>query len=84
MVPNHARYQLRYTPKQLFYYNDLTGKCQELFPFFYVGLRMDHFSVVSLHEKPGCEKQIHSPVLIAYSPAPVTVTFFSSVSAGMR
>ena len=31
MVPNHARYQLRYTPKQLFHYNDLLWKCQEDF-----------------------------------------------------
>ena len=32
MVPNHARYHLRYTPKQLFHYNDLVWKSQALFP----------------------------------------------------
>ena len=28
MVPNHARYHLRYTPMQLFHYNDLQHACQ--------------------------------------------------------
>ena len=30
MVPNHARYHLRYTPKQLFYYKDSYIDCQEI------------------------------------------------------
>ena len=29
MVPNHARYQLRYTPIQPLHYNDQTAPCQE-------------------------------------------------------
>ena len=28
MVPNHARYHLRYTPMQLFHYNDNAHGCQ--------------------------------------------------------
>ena len=32
MVPNHARYQLRYTPMQLFYYNYEMPPCQEKSP----------------------------------------------------
>ena len=28
MVPNHARYHLRYTPMQLFHYNDFQHGCQ--------------------------------------------------------
>ena len=31
MVPNHARYHLRYTPKQLYHYNDTGRTCQALF-----------------------------------------------------
>ena len=53
MVPNHARYQLRYTPKQLFYYNDLAQKCQALFPFFYVGQKQIIF--FSIFMKTDCE-----------------------------
>ncbi len=28
LVPNQARYQLRYTPKQLYYYNKALSACQ--------------------------------------------------------
>ena len=31
MVPNHARYQLRYTRMQLSYYRALSPACQEEF-----------------------------------------------------
>ena len=43
MVPNHARYHLRYTPKQLYYYSGRVSACQEicekiLFSFFQFGI----------------------------------------------
>ena len=34
MVPNHARYHLRYTPMQLFHYNDNAHGCQVSFFIF--------------------------------------------------
>ena len=34
MVPNHARYHLRYTPMQLFHYNDNAHGCQVSFFVF--------------------------------------------------